>query len=151
MKWYREKLSELAQKTPIYSVCGDDCAVCPRFSASTDEELAETAEFWYKTGWRDHIVTNEEIRCNGCGTRGKCSFMILPCTKEHEVEQCRECSLFECKKVRDMYRRSYEKREQCRAACESEEEFQMLVRAFYDKEKNMTEGRMPMNDKNESD
>lgn len=137
MKWYIEKLDELKNAVPIYSVCGDDCAVCPRFLAKTDEELKATAQFWYKAGWRDHVVSNEEIKCTGCGSNPHCSFKLLPCTKEHGVERCCQCPQFECDKVQNAYKLSEEKKAQCKRACESEEEFQMLVRAFYEKEINM--------------
>ncbi len=137
MQWYIDKLDAIKDNIPIYSVCGDDCAVCPRFLARTEEELRQTAEFWYKTGWRDHVVTNEEIRCTGCGCRPECSFMLLPCTKEHNVHKCKECANFKCEKIDSMLERSAKKMEQCRKACDTEEEFQMLVRAFYEKEKNL--------------
>ena len=39
MKWYQERLASLRDAAPVYSVCGDDCAVCPRFLARTEEEL----------------------------------------------------------------------------------------------------------------
>lgn len=32
----------------------------------TEAELVHTAELWYKIGYRDHVVTNEEISCTGC-------------------------------------------------------------------------------------
>lgn len=32
----------------------------------TGEELHSTAELWQKIGYRDHVVTNEEIACTGC-------------------------------------------------------------------------------------
>lgn len=137
MKWYSEKISELENIAPIFSVCGDDCAVCPRYLAQTNDELKETAEFWYRVGWRDHIVSNEEIRCLGCGTREGCSFNLLPCTNEHNVKRCKECNEFECDKVRRTYEGSEKKREQCKKACESPEEYKMLCRAFYEKEVNM--------------
>jgi len=137
LKWYIDRFEELKNTKPVYSVCGDDCAVCPRYLAKTDEELHATAEFWYRAGWRDHVVSNDEIRCTGCGCRATCSFMLLPCTKEHGVSWCKECNAFECEKVKETFERSEAKKEQCRKACESEEEFQMFVRAFYEKEKNM--------------
>ena len=142
MKWYTDKLPELAKKTPVYSVCGDDCAVCPRYVAGTDEELHETAVFWFRAGWRDHVLSNDEIRCTGCGCRPHCSFMLLPCTKEHGVTQCRECTEFVCDKVRHAFEISEDKKRQCESACGSPEEFAMLVRAFYEKEKNM-KGDLP--------
>ena len=137
MRWYTDKLAELEHVVPIISVCGDDCAVCPRYLARTEEELHETAVFWYQAGWRDRVVGSEEIRCTGCGSRPACSFMLLPCTREHHVSACRACDQFACEKVQNTYARSEEKKRQCEQACESPEEFRMLCRAFYEKEKNM--------------
>lgn len=137
MKWYIERIEYLKNVTPIISVCGDDCAVCPRYLAETEEELHETAVFWYKAGWRDRIVSNAEIKCIGCGCRPSCSFMLLPCTKEHGVEKCSQCQEFECEKVKRAYELSDEKKRRCEKACGSAEEFDMLVRAFYKKEKNI--------------
>ena len=137
MKWYADRLEALESAEPVYSVCGDDCAVCPRYLARTEEELRETAVFWAKAGWRDHVVSNEEIRCAGCGSRRTCSFMLLPCVREHQVRACRECPEYPCAKIADMLARSEQKKAQCRAACESDAEFRMLCRSFYNKEGNM--------------
>ena len=137
MKWYTDRLKALEREEPIISVCGDDCAVCPRFLARTEEELHETALFWYRAGWRDRVVGNGEIRCTGCGCRPTCSFMLLPCTRDHGVSACRDCPEFECDKVWDTYERSEAKKRQCECACDSPEEFRMLCRAFYEKEKNL--------------
>lgn len=137
MKWYRERLNEMAAYDPVLSCCGDDCAVCPRRLASTDEELRQTAEFWYEVGWRNRVVTNDEIRCVGCGTRQRCAFMILPCMREHDVNVCKECTKYPCERIGDMLRSSAIKAEECRAHCEDDEEWRMLKRAFYEKEKNL--------------
>jgi len=137
MQWYSDRLGELKEVTPIYSCCGDDCAVCPRYLAKTEEELHATAEFWYQVGWRDHVVTNEEIRCTGCGCRGTCSFMILPCQKEKGVEECRKCEQYVCDKMNRMFELSDQKEMQCRKACGNDEMFAMLKRAFYEKKQNI--------------
>lgn len=137
MKWYTERLEELAKAEPVYSVCGDDCAECPRYVARTEDELQQTAEFWHRAGWRDRVVSNGEIRCTGCGSRPTCSFMLLPCVKEHGVERCRDCMEYPCGRIATTLAASESKKEQCRAACESDAEFAMLVRAFYEKEKNL--------------
>ncbi len=139
MKWYEARLRELEKTEPVYSVCGDDCAVCPRYLAETEKELRETAEFWLKAGWRDRVVSNEEIRCGGCGSRGTCAFMLLPCLQDHNVGACADCPEFECGRIADTLKRSAEKERQCRAACGSGAEFAMLRRAFYEKEKNLRE------------
>ncbi|NLG05064.1 MAG: DUF3795 domain-containing protein [Clostridia bacterium] len=137
MKWYKNKLKELKNAQPIISVCGDDCAVCPRYIAKTEEELRETAEFWYKVGWRDHVVSNEEIACTGCGCRPTCSFMILPCQKDKAVSDCKCCEDYCCDKITQMLQNSDIKESQCKAACESYEEYMMLKRAFYEKRENL--------------
>jgi len=137
MEWYKDKIKEISMKSPVYSCCGDDCAVCPRYNAETDEELEQTARFWYEVGWRDHVVSNDEIRCQGCGTREKCAFMILPCLKEHAVSKCRECNDYPCGKIEEMLRRSEMKEKECRRCCTDEAEWQLLKRAFYEKEKNL--------------
>lgn len=139
MQWYVQKLAEMQNIEPRISVCGDDCAVCPRHLAETDEELHETAIFWHRVGWRDHVVTNEEIRCTGCGCRPACSFALLPCVNAHGVRQCRDCVEFECDKIAEMLKNSDTKKAMCAAACESPEEFAGFCRAFYEKEANLRE------------
>lgn len=53
----------------IISACGNDCSACPRYIAApyekTEEELRHTAELWLKIGYRDKLVSNGEISCNG--------------------------------------------------------------------------------------
>lgn len=137
MKWYRERLEALEQAEPVYSVCGDDCSVCPRLLAQTPEERRETAEFWYRVGWRDRVVSDEEITCGGCGSRGTCSFMILPCLRERGLTQCRSCGEYPCRKLEDMLRRSDEKERQCLAAAQDEDMMRMLRRAYYEKRRNL--------------
>jgi len=136
VKWYIDKLKELEKTEPVYSVCGDDCAVCPRYVAETEEEHRETAEFWYKVGWRDRIVSTEEISCSGCGSNASCAFGLLPCTREHGVAACAECDSFKCDRIQGMLENSAKSQEICRAACDTEEEFMMIYRSFWEKEKN---------------
>lgn len=137
MQWYLERFDALSKATPIYSVCGDDCAVCPRYLAKTEEELHQTAIFWHQVGWRDSVVSNEEIRCQGCGSRQTCAFMVLPCVQEHGLSSCNGCSEHPCGKIAQMLAKSAEKEAQCRNACENERMFVLLKRAYYEKEKNM--------------
>lgn len=137
MKWYIDKLDEIKNNAPIISVCGDDCAVCPRYLARTEDELHEVAVFWHKIGWRDRVVGNDEIKCTGCGCRPSCSFMVLPCQKEKGVSDCRQCGEFQCDRIDKMLTGSDEKEKELHAVCESAEEEQMLKRAFYEKRKNL--------------
>ncbi|MBQ9943783.1 MAG: DUF3795 domain-containing protein [Clostridia bacterium] len=137
MQWYIDRLDELKKAKPLYSVCGDDCAVCPRYLAQTDDELHQTAVFWHQVGWRDRVVSNEEIRCRGCGSRKSCAFMLLPCLQEKGLDQCADCSEHPCGKIRRMLTQSAEKESQCRKACGDDHMFALLKRAFYEKERNL--------------
>ncbi len=53
------------------TLCGDNCIYCPRYNAKTDDELFEAAELWYRIGWRDRLVSKEEIKCDGCSSHKK--------------------------------------------------------------------------------
>ena len=137
MQWYMDRLDELKAAEPMLSVCGDDCAVCPRYLARTEEELHQTAVLWHKVGWRDHVVAGHEIRCRGCGTRGSCAFLLMPCLREKGLTRCQDCKAYPCDKIASMLTRSAQKEAQCRAACGDDRLFAMLRRAFYEKERNM--------------
>ncbi len=118
------------------TLCGDNCNECPRFNAHSDEELRKVAELWHRAGWRDEIVSNEEIRCTGCSSHKQCTYQLVECTKEHSVKKCNQCALFPCEKISDMLKRSEEYQKKCKEVC-SAEEYVMLEKAFFDKENNL--------------
>ena len=64
----------------IIAACGNDCSACPRYVAhpyeKTEEELRHTAELWMKIGYRDHIVTNEEISCRDASRKTGVGIML---------------------------------------------------------------------------
>lgn len=120
----------------MLTLCGDNCLECPRYNARTEEELRNTAELWYRIGWRDTMVSNEEIRCTGCSSHKNCTYHIVECTAAHGVDKCSKCGEFPCEKIRDMLRRSKEYRQKCRSIC-TDEEYSALEKAFFHKEENL--------------
>ena len=64
----------------ILAACGNDCLACPRYVMhpyeKSEEELHHTAELWMKIGYRDHVVTNEEIACTGCKPENWCRYHV---------------------------------------------------------------------------
>ena len=76
----------------ITAACGNDCAACPRYIKEpyqkTEDELRHTAELWLKIGYRDHLVTNEEIACTGCKEDNWCRYNVVKCVKEKNIENC---------------------------------------------------------------
>lgn len=118
------------------SLCGDNCLVCPRYLAQSAEECARAAELWYRIGWRDRIVSDEEIRCTGCSAEKQCAYQLIGCTQRHGVERCGRCAEYPCATIREMLKRSAEYREKCRQVC-TDAEYEMLEKAFFEKERNL--------------
>lgn len=118
------------------TLCGDNCIACPRFNAHSDEELHLVAELWYRVGWRDRIVTNEEIKCTGCCSHKQCTYQLVDCTKEHGVEKCNQCNQFPCDKISKMLLRSQEYQKVCKEVC-TLQEYEKLKEAFFNKESNL--------------
>lgn len=118
------------------TLCGDNCNFCPRYNAKTEADLQKVAELWYRVGWRDCVVSNEEIKCTGCSSHKKCTYELVKCTKNRNVEKCNQCKNFPCDKINVMLSRSKEYKNICKEICSSEE-YQMLEKAFFEKEENL--------------
>ena len=58
------------------TLCGDNCIECPRSNAHSEEELQNVAKLWYRVGWRDCVVSSEEIRCEGCSSHKQCIYHL---------------------------------------------------------------------------
>jgi len=66
------------------AACGNDCAACPRNTATVSGgalRLREVAELWYRLGWRDRVVSADDIKWKrspetavprSSGARGSC-------------------------------------------------------------------------------
>ena len=122
----------------IISACGNDCAACPRYAAhpyeKTDEELRHTAELWMKIGYRDHLVTNEEIACSGCKPENWCRYRAVKCCEERGIKTCGACEAYPCDNMQQCFEvtKSFEPR--CRQVC-TDEEYHQLTKAFFEKER----------------
>jgi hypothetical protein len=43
------------------AACGNDCSFCPRMLPKTAAELTATAKLWHKIGYRDQVVSNDNV------------------------------------------------------------------------------------------
>lgn len=120
----------------IISACGDNCSVCPRYTAKTEAELHNVAELWYKLGFRDKVVTSDEIKCNGCSSKNNCKYGLFDCHKRHNVEKCNECNKYPCKTITDMLDLIEPIRLKSREIC-TDEEYNALAKAFFEKKQNL--------------
>ena len=126
----------------IIAACGNDCMACPRYVAhpceKTDEQLRHTAELWMKIGYRDHIVTNQEISCTGCKPENWCRYHVVKCCEDRSIKTCAECPEYPCENMKECFEvtRSFEPK--CREVC-TDEEYEKLSKAFFEKEKNLAQ------------
>ncbi|SDI75432.1 Protein of unknown function [Pseudobutyrivibrio sp. 49] len=124
----------------IIAACGNDCAACPRYIAhpyeKTYEELNHTAELWMKIGYRDHVVTNEEISCTGCKPENWCRYHVVKCCEDREIHTCAECAEYPCDNMRECFEVTKSFEPKCRDVC-TDEEYQQLKKAFFEKEENV--------------
>ena len=124
----------------IIAACGNDCSVCPRYNVThyekTDEELRHTAELWLKIGYRDRLVSNEEITCCGCRPENWCRYRVISCCEDRGIENCSECADFPCDNMRECFAVTKSFEPKCREIC-TEAEYQQLKKAFFEKEENL--------------
>lgn len=118
------------------TLCGDNCLTCPRYNAHTDKELKYVAKLWFKIGWRDKIISTDEIKCSGCSAHKSCTYGLVDCTRKHGVEKCNQCKEFSCDKITDMLSRSKFYQERCKTICTAQE-YQTLKDSFFNKEENL--------------
>lgn len=124
----------------IVAACGNDCSSCPRYIAhpfeKSDEQLQHTAELWMKIGYRDHIVSNEEISCTGCKPENWCRYKVVKCCEDRGIKTCAECIEYPCANMKECFEVTKSFEPQCRKVC-IDEEYEQLKKAFFEKEKNL--------------
>ena len=124
----------------IIAACGNDCAACPRYTANpyvkTDADLRHTAELWMRIGYRDHIVSNEEIACNGCKPENWCRYQVAKCCAERAIQTCGECREYPCDKMKECFEVTKSFEPMCRQVC-TDEEYRQLKKAFFEKQDNL--------------
>lgn len=131
---------KVLMREQIISACGNDCAICPRYNTGSykksERELSHTAELWFRIGYRDHVVTNEEISCTGCKKDNWCRYEVVKCVEEKQIENCGQCKLYPCDNIKTCFVVTKSFEPYCREVC-SEEEYERMKKAFFEKEQNL--------------
>lgn len=125
----------------ILAACGNDCLACPRYVMhpyeKSEEELHHTAELWMKIGYRDHVVTNEEIACTGCKPENWCRYHVAKCCDKKGIKTCAGCDEYPCNNMKECFRVIESFEVKCRSVC-TEEEYESLKKAFFEKADNLS-------------
>ena len=87
-----------------------------------------------KIGYRDRVVSNEEISCTGCNPENWCRYHVAKCCNEHGIGTCGECREYPCERIQECFAVTKSFETDCRKAC-TEAEFRQLETAFFEKEK----------------
>ena len=128
----------------IIAACGNNCAACPRYTAhpyeKTSKSLRCTAELWMKIGYRDHVVSSEEIACTGCKPENWCRYHVVKCCEDRGIPTCAECAEYPCGNLRECFAVTKSFEPACREVC-TDEEYEQLRKAFFEKEKNLESRR----------
>ena len=124
----------------ILAACGNNCAACPRYVEhpyeKLDEELRHTAELWMKIGYRNHLVTNEEISCMGCKSENWCRYHVVKCCEDRGIKSCADCQEYPCDNMKECFQVTKSFEPKCREVC-TDEEYLQLKTAFFEKEDNL--------------
>ncbi len=128
----------------IPAACGNDCSACPRYTAhpyeKSEEELHRTAVLWMKIGYRDQVVSNEEISCSGCRPENWCRYHVVKCCEERGIRTCSSCPEYPCDNIRECFDVTGSFEPKCREVC-SDAEYALLKKAFFEKELNLLADR----------
>lgn len=93
----------------------------------------EVAELWHRMGFRDAVVSPEEIACEGCTASSPCRHGIAACAGERGVRHCGACSERPgCDRLAKALERTEAFATQCRGRCDPEI-FAVLKAAFFRK------------------
>ncbi|MDD2955587.1 MAG: DUF3795 domain-containing protein [Oscillospiraceae bacterium] len=122
------------------AACGNDCAACPRHLPKSTAELEAVALLWRKIGYRDVVVSPEEIACAGCGPHNWCRYEVIACARQHNAAHCGECPQYPCQTISDAFSATMAFEPACRTAC-TRQQYEALDRAFFQKRKNLESGR----------
>lgn len=89
-----------------------------------------------KIGYRDRVVTNEEIYCTGCKPENWCRYQAVKCCAERKIRTCAQCSAYPCDKIKECFAVTKSFEPMCRKVC-TDAEFRQIEKAFFEKEKNL--------------
>ena len=92
-----------------------------------------------RIGYRDHVASVEEISCMGCRPGNWCRYGVARCCADRGIETCAECPEYPCVRIRECFEVTSSFEPMCRQAC-TDEEYERMRRAFFEKEANLDEG-----------
>jgi hypothetical protein len=120
----------------LIGICGDNCQSCPRYTATTNNSLAElerVKDLWVRLGLRDNIFPVQDMICHGCRPENRCAYPELyACVKTKDLENCGLCDNYPCELLTTAFEKSEQLKTRALDVCTSEE-LVSLQKAFFSK------------------
>ncbi len=91
---------------------------------------------WFRIGYRDTVVSNEEIACTGCKPENWCRYNVVGCCQKKGIETCADCPEYPCGNLKKCFEVTASFIPRCREVC-TQQEFGQMEKAFFEKEKNL--------------
>ena len=85
-----------------------------------------------------NVVTNEEIACTGCKEENWCRYRLVKCVNEKHIAHCGQCENYPCDVMKACFTVTGSFIPTCKKVC-TPEDFETLRKAFFEKEKNLTQ------------
>lgn len=120
------------------AVCGNNCRECPRYTATASgdpSELETVAALWHEMGFRDTVVSPDEISCNGCDSSSPCVHGVRQCAEKRGIDSCGLCSDYPCILVEEMFEKAIEHKAICKEQWGLH--YSVFKRAFFNKKENL--------------
>ena len=120
----------------MIGICGDNCAYCPRYTATLKGrtvELEKVKELWVRLGLRDLDFSVQDMSCHGCKPENKCAYVeIYKCVVTKRLENCGLCNEYPCKLINSAFDKSEKLKSHASMVC-THEEMDVLHKAFFSK------------------
>jgi hypothetical protein len=119
--------------------CGDDCNICPRYTATQSGEekrLEEVSALWKIVGWWDGKKSPKELTCHGCASVSHCDLEIRECVLERSIDNCGQCPEYPCSRLLDIFDNNRKEASICKDQF-SVKDYQIFQKAFFAKKERL--------------
>lgn len=87
----------------------------------------------------EFIVFDNTSRENELREENWCRYRVVKCCVDRGIETCADCREYPCDNMKECFEVTRSFMPKCREVC-TDEEFQQLYAAFFEKEKNLSNG-----------
>lgn len=123
------------------SICGDNCAACPRYIAThnnDDNQLHEYAQMQLNLGIVDKLPDIQDLKCHGCRTNQHCTYGLNQCQHAQNIHNCGECTSYPCSGINSVFTKTDELKPVFKNKL-SEQKYKQIEQAFLLKRETLNE------------